>query len=276
MNGKVALISGVARGQGRAHALRLAAAGMDIVGFDICAQTDNVGYPLASEDDLRETVRLVEETGVRIVAEVADVRDGDAVAAVVAKGMSAFGRLDAVVANAGLNNTPAPTWEIDVRVFRETIDVNLLGVWQTAKYAIPAMLAASNGGSVVLTSSGLGLKGMQNLAPYVSSKHAVIGLMRTLALELAPHYIRVNAVCPGNIDTPILQNEQAYRLFLPDLESPTREDFAQACMAAKLMAMPMPWMSADEVSKAVAWLVSDEARYVTGVAMPVDAGYAIV
>jgi (+)-trans-carveol dehydrogenase len=276
LEGKVAFVTGVARGQGRAHALRLAAEGAAVIGIDICEQAATVGYPLASAQDLSDTITAVQARGGRIVAEAADVRDEKALREVLGKGVSQFGRLDIVVANAAILNCPAPTWEVTVDQWQETLDVNLTGVWQTVRATVPRLLEQGQGGSVILISSALGAKGSPNLAPYVTAKHGVIGLMRTLALELAPSFVRVNAILPGNVDTPIIQNAMVRQQFLPGQDNPTREEFERANLAAKLAAMPVPWLNPEDISGTVAWLASDDSRFVTGMPISVDAGQALL
>ncbi|QIN79318.1 mycofactocin-coupled SDR family oxidoreductase [Rubrobacter marinus] len=269
MDGKVALITGAARGQGRSHALRLAEEGAEIIACDICEDIGTVQYPLASEDDLNETARMVEDLDRRIVARKADVRDGDALRAVVEEGLSEFGHIDVVCANAGIA-TYGPSWELTEEQWQDMIDVNLTGVWETCKAAIPGMIERGRGGSIIITSSTAGIVGLANLAHYVSAKHGLVGLMKTLANELAPHMIRVNSVHPTGVDTPMVHNESTYKLFLPHLDTPTREDAAGAF--ATLNTLPVPWVDARDISNAVLWLASDEARYVTGQQLKVDAG----
>src|SRR6187402_1130823 len=195
LEGKVAFVTGAARGQGRSHALRLAEEGADIVAVDVCRQLASVPYPMATPEDLTETAKLVEDLDRRIVVREADVRDSARLADVVAEGIGEFGRLDIIVANAGIVSM-APTLELDEDSWQEMIDVNLTGVWKTLKAAVPAMIEAGNGGSVIITSSAAGLRGFANIAHYVAAKHGVVGLMKTLAQELAPHMIRVNTVNP--------------------------------------------------------------------------------
>ncbi len=257
VEGKVAFITGAARGQGRSHAVTLAREGADIIAVDIAAQIASVPYPMATPEDLAQTVKEVEATGRRIVATQADVRDYDAVKAALDEGVAQLGRLDIVSANAGIVSYGRAE-DLDEQTWRDVIDVNLTGEWHAAKAAIPHLRAAG-GGSMILTSSDAGLKPLQNLAHYVSAKHGVIGLMRTLALELAPDFIRVNALAPTTVDTPMVMNEATYRLFRPDLDNPTAEDMAEASRATNVLL----------------FLASDEARYITGVALPVDAGQAI-
>jgi SDR family mycofactocin-dependent oxidoreductase len=268
--GKVAFISGAARGQGRSHAVRLAADGADIIALDICDSVESVGYPMATKADLDETVRLVRAEGRQIVAGVADVRSQDAVDSVVGHGLAELGHVDIVCANAGLT-TYGKTWLLTDDEWQTIIDVNLTGVWHTVKAAIPSMIEAGSGGSIVITSSAGGRKGITNAAHYVSTKHGVVGLMRTLANELAPYRIRVNTIHPCAVDTPLIHNEVTYRLFLPDVASPTREDAERPFLDHNPLGVP--WLQPIDVSNAVAWLVSDAALYVTGSEIPVDAGF---
>ncbi|SEF16446.1 mycofactocin-coupled SDR family oxidoreductase [Jiangella alba] len=273
VEGKVAFITGAARGQGRSHAVRLAQEGADIIAVDICDDVPGLPYPPATEADLAETVAQVEALDRRIVASRTDVRDLAALQAAVDDGVAQLGRLDIVSANAGIGTQPHPTHELTEDLWRDMIDINLTGVWHTTKVAIPRMVEQGDGGSIVLTSSAAGLQAYQNIAHYVSAKHGVVGLMRTLALELAPHSIRVNSIHPTQVDTLMIQNEGTYRLFMPDVENPTRDDFAPASQA--MNALPIPWVEPVDISNALLFLASDEARYITGVALPVDAGAVI-
>ena len=274
LDGKVAFVTGAARGQGRSHARRLAEEGADIIAIDACATPDWLSYPLATEADLAQTVKEVESLDRRIVARRADVRDLGAVRAVLAAGVAELGgRLDIVCANAAIISQPGPTWEIDLGQWRELVDVTLTGVFVTVKAAIPHMIAAGNGGCVVLTSSGAALVSGAGLADYKAAKAGVLSLTRTLACELAGHFIRVNAICPTAVDTPMIQNERLYRLFRPDLDNPGKEDVQAGFQAMNLL--PIPWIDPVDVSNAIVWLASDAARYVTGVTLPVDAGNAL-
>jgi (+)-trans-carveol dehydrogenase len=267
--GKVAFITGAARGQGRSHAVRLAEEGADIIALDICAQIGSVPYEMATPADLAETVREVEALDRRIVAAQADVRDYAALKAVLDDGVAQLGGLDIVSANAGIASF-APAADLDEATWHDMIDVNLTGVWHAAKAAIPHLIAGGRGGSIVLTSSTAGLAALRNMAHYVAAKHGVVGLMRTLALELAPHSIRVNSVHPTAVNTPMVQNEPAMRVFLPGVANPTAGQYAEAMGA--LNALPVPWVEPRDVSNAVLFLASDEARYITGATLPVDAG----
>ena len=272
VEGKVAFITGAARGQGRSHAIRLAQEGADIIAVDIAKQVDSVAYPMATPDDLAETVKQVEALDRRIVATQADVRDYDALKQALDDGVAQLGRLDIVSANAGIN-THGPLDELPEQTWQDVIDINLTGVWHTAKAAIPHLRADGRGGSIILTSSMAGLKAIANTGHYTAAKHGVVGLMRTLALELAPDFIRVNSVHPGVVNSPMVMNPPTYRLFRPDLENPTADDMAEPAQA--LHALPIPWLEPVDISNAVLWLASDESRYVTGVTLPVDAGWLL-
>ncbi len=274
LDGKVAFVTGAARGQGRSHARRLAEEGADIVAIDACATPGWLSYDLASEADLARTVKEVEALGGAIIARRADVRDLGAVRAVLDEGVAEFGgRLDIVCANAAIISQSAPTWEIDLDQWRELVDVNLTGVFVTLKAAIPHMIAAGNGGSIALTSSGAALISGAGLGDYKVTKAGVLSLTRTLACELAEHFIRVNALCPTAVDTPMIQNESLYRSFRPDLENPGREDVKAGFQTMNLL--PIPWVDPVDVSNAIVWLASDAARYITGITLPVDAGNAL-
>jgi (+)-trans-carveol dehydrogenase len=272
LEGKVAFITGAARGQGRSHAITLAGEGADIIAVDICAQIGSVPYPMATPQDLAQTVKEVEALDRHIVATVADVRDYDALKEALDDGVAQLGRLDIVSANAGIESYGRAE-ELAEQTWRDMIDVDLTGEWHAAKAAIPHLRAGGRGGSIILTSSDLGLKAAANQAHYAAAKHGVIGLMRTLALELAPDFIRVNALAPTTVDTPMSHNEATYRLFRPDLENPTADDMAGPATA--LNVLPIPWVEPVDISNALVFLASDQARYITGVTLPVDAGAAI-
>lgn len=270
LDGKVALITGAARGQGRSHAVRLAQEGADIIAVDALTTPDWMTYQQANTADLAETVRLVEKEGRRIVASQADVRDFPALHGAVADGVAALGGLDIVSANAGIFPAGAMTWEIDCAQWRDVIDVNLTGVFHTVKAAVPALLARGAGGSIVLTSSGAALISGTHFADYSAAKAALLSLTRTLAYELAPHSIRVNAICPTSVDTDMIHNTNLYRMLRPDLDNPGREDIKAAFLEKNLL--PVPWVEPIDISNAIVWLASDQARYITGVTLPVDAG----
>jgi SDR family mycofactocin-dependent oxidoreductase len=270
VEGKVAFITGAARGQGRSHAVRLAQEGADIIGIDICEAIPENNYPPATEEDLAETVRQVEALDRRMISAKADVRDFDALKAALDEGVAELGRLDIVCANAGIAGRFNRSEDIPDDEWSNMLDINLSGVWRSCKAAIPHLKAGGNGGSIIITSSDAGLFAFPNIAHYVSAKHGVVGLMRTLALELAPDMIRVNSIHPTVVDTPMVDNEPTFRLFRPDLEHPTKDDFAAA--AQGINALPIPWVDAVDISNAVLFLASDESRYITGVTLPVDAG----
>jgi len=271
--GKVAFITGAARGQGRSHAVRLAQEGADIIAVDVCEDMPGMPYAGATEADLAETVKEVEALDRRIVATKADVRDFGALKAALDNGVAQLGRLDIVSANAGIGSSPYAAQDLAEQTWQDMIDVNLTGVWHTAKAAIPHLAAGGRGGSIVLTSSAAGLQAYANIAHYVSAKHGVVGLMRTLALELAPHSIRVNSLHPTTVNTPMIRNDVTYQLFRPDLENPTVDDATDAFLT--LNALPIKWVEAVDISNALLFLASDEARYITGVTLPVDAGAQI-
>jgi (+)-trans-carveol dehydrogenase len=271
VEGKVAFVTGAARGQGRSHAIRLAEEGADIVAIDLCAQVDSVAYPMATPEDLEETVAQVEALDRRIVAARADVRDGAQLSRVLDEATATLGRLDIVCANAGIYSQGVMA-DMPEQKWRDMIDINLTGVWLTCKAAIPHLVAAG-GGCMILTSSAIALRPSANIGHYGAAKHGVVGLMRTLALELAPNMIRVNSVHPTGVDTLMIQNDAMYRQMAPGVEHPTREDIAPVLQS--LNALPIPWVEPIDVSNAVLFLASDEARYITGVAFPVDAGMVI-
>ncbi len=275
LEGKVAFITGAARGQGRSHAIRLAQEGADIIAIDLCRPVDSVPYPMATPDDLAATVKEVEALDRRIVAAEADVRDYTALKAALDDGVAQLGRLDIVSANAGIFSFGTLA-ELPERTWQDVIDSNLTGVWHTAKAAIPHLRAGGRGGSVILTSSDLGLMGKQNVGHYVAAKHGVVGVMRTLALELAPDMIRVNSVHPTTVDTDMIQNAATYALFAPDLDQKERTKDRLAPRFQSINALPIPWIEPRDVSNAVLWLASDESRYVTGVTLPVDAGALLI
>ena len=273
MDGRVAFVTGAARGQGRRHAVRLAEEGADIIALDVAGPVRAQGAPAATPEDLAETVRLVEALDRRVVAGQADVRDPKAVAEVVEEGVAQFGRLDVVAANAGIAGNPGPAASTSDDDWQSVIDTNLSGVFYTVRAAIPHIVAGGRGGSIVITSSSIGLRAVANLAPYGSAKAGLVGLMRTLALELAGHSIRVNSIHPTTVATPMLLNPVNYRLFRPDMENPTLEDVEPVYRT--LNVLPIPYVESDDIANALLFLASDEARYVTGVALPVDAGFAI-
>jgi SDR family mycofactocin-dependent oxidoreductase len=274
LEGKVAFITGAARGQGRSHALRLAEEGADVIALDVCDDAvETVGYALGRADELDETVAEVEARGRRAVKGVADVRDLEQVQAVVDAGLAELGRIDIVCANAGIGSW-ALAWEMTAQQWKDMIDVNLTGVFNATRAALPSMVERDEGGSVVLTSSTAGLIGYAHTAHYTAAKHGVIGLMKVLAQELGPHRIRVNAVCPTTVNTPLVVNDATFRLFAPELPQPTADDVREP-FAALNMLPDVPWIEPEDVSEAVVWLCSDAARYVTGISLPIDAGNTV-
>src|SRR5215213_4405423 len=220
VEGKVAFITGAARGQGRAHAVRLAAEGADIIAVDICKQIDTVQIPLSTPEDLAETADLVKAHDRRIYTAEVDVRDFEALKAAVDAGVEQMGRLDIIIANAGIGNGGATLDKTSEPDWTDMIDVNLGGVWKTVKAGVPHILAGGRGGSIILTSSVGGLKAYPHTGHYVAAKHGVVGLMRTFAVELGAQNIRVNSVHPTNVNTPLFMNEGTMKLFRPDLENP--------------------------------------------------------
>jgi SDR family mycofactocin-dependent oxidoreductase len=263
LDGKVAFITGAARGQGRSHAVRLAEEGADIIAVDICAQMDVVGYPMSTPEDLAQTVKEVTATGRRIIASQVDVRDYDAMRRAFKDGVAELGPVGIVLANAGIGPgglaSPQQQWD-------DVIGVNLTGVWNTGRVAIPSMIEHGQGGAIVLTSSTGGLVGPginhAGVLGYTAAKHGVIGLMRSWANYLAPHYIRVNAVAPTTVRTPMANDGDVSSIIehVPELA------------LSLTNAMPVEAVEAIDVTNAILWLVSDDARYITGTVVPVDAG----
>jgi len=271
VEGKVAFITGAARGQGRSHAVRLAQEGADIIAVDICRDVvDYSPIPASTPEDLAETADMVKGLDRRIVTAEVDVRDFDALKAAVDGGVEQLGRLDIIVANAGIGTPGMPLHEMDEKRWEDTQDVNLAGVWKSVKAGVPHLLAGGRGGSIILTSSVGGLKAYPRVGHYVAAKHGVVGLMRSFAVELGQHSIRVNSVHPTHVNSPMLMNESAYHTFRPDLENPGPDDLAPICQMFHMM--PVPWVQPEDISNAVLFLASDESRYITGVTLPVDCG----
>ena len=270
LDNKVAFITGAARGQGRAHAIRMAEEGADIIGVDICEQIGSVPYELGTMAELEETASLVEKLDRRMVIAKADVRSLDQMQAAVDQGVAELGRLDIVSCNAGIWSAGLFT-DMPEDVYRDMIDVQMHGPYYTCKATVPKLIEQGTGGSIIITSSVAGLKGFPNQVHYNMAKHAVVGLMRTLANELAPHMIRVNSVHPSSTFTKMIDNAAIHAAFAPGVENPKLEDFGDTFTAMNLL--PIPWMQAVDISNAVLFLASDEARYITGVTLPVDAGF---
>jgi SDR family mycofactocin-dependent oxidoreductase len=260
--GKVAFVTGAARGQGRAHAVRLASEGADVIVIDCCADVEATTYPLAAREDLDETVRLVEKQGRRAVASVVDVRDYEGLSSALRAGVAELGRLDIVVANAGIL-TSARFWELTTEQWRDTIDVNLTGVFHTLKAAAPILIEQGQGGSIIAVSSTGGLRGLPFIAAYNASKHGVVGLVKTLANEVAEYNIRVNSIHPTGVVTGMVADELAALI----------EQKAATLGPIFMNAIPdPPMMQPEDVTGAVAWLASDDAKYVTGAQIPIDMG----
>lgn len=256
---QVVFITGAARGQGRAEAVRFAEEGADIIALDICADLPTTAYPGATPEDLAETVRLVEKLGRQVRAHQVDVRDFGGVKRALEESVGELGRLDVVVANAGMT-TSARAWEIELEAWQATIDINLTGAFHTAKAAIPHMLAQGTGGAIVFTSSVAGLRGLPLIADYVAAKHGVTGLAKALANELAPHRIRVNSVHPHGVNTDLVPGIRA------QVEAdPWLAGFYQGTL-------PDQVSEVEDIAAAVAWLASHEARHVTGIQLPIDLG----
>lgn len=268
--GTVALVTGAARGQGRAHALRLAEEGADIVLLDAAQAIEGIAYEMPTRDDLLGVASEVIERGRRAVVVEADVRDLEAVTAGVSRAFQEFGRLDTLVANAGVLGAAKPSWELSAEEWRTVLDINLTGVWNCVKAVMPLMIEAGHGGSIIMISSIAGLRGVPAVANYAAAKHALVGLAGSVANEVAQYGIRVNTVHPTNVRTPMIDNPSSALIFRPDLETPSLEDGIEVLQRINLL--PVPWVEPADVASAVLWLASTEARYVTGAAIPVDAG----
>jgi len=267
--GRVALVTGAARGQGRAIAVTLARRGADIIGVDLCDDLASTDYRGATAADLEQTASEVEAIGSTFTARVADVRDLAALEAAVVESAAASGGLDIVVANAGIAGG-APLAAMPATSWSEMIDVNLTGTWNTLKASVPLLLERGRGSVVITSSANGGLKAPPNLAHYASSKHGLVGLMRSLANELGPAGLRVNCVHPTAVATDMLLNDATYRLFRPDLADPGLDDVVAQFSA--FHPLDVPWIEPADVAAAVAFLVSDRARFITGISLPVDAG----
>lgn len=276
LEGKVAFITGAARGQGRAHALRMAQEGADVIAIDICEQIKSNKYPLATEEDLDETAAQVKSSGARIITAKADVRERDQLRAAVEAGISEFGRLDIVVANAGI--LPMALGDPNPSDFVDATDVDLLGVMNAVAVSIAHL---ADGGSIIVTGSTAGMMPGTTSNPvmgpggagYSWSKKTIIGYVEELAMHLAPRFIRVNAIHPTNVNTDLIHNDGMYSIFRPDMEHPTREDAELAF--THFQAMPIPYIEPEDVANLAVFLASDEARYITGQQIRIDAGALI-
>lgn len=268
VDGKVAFITGAARGQGRSHAVKLAAEGASIIAVDVCGPVKTAPYDMGTRDELEETAHLVEEIGGRIVTRTADVRSLVELQEAVDEGVATFGRLDIVLANAGIATNGLLT-EMSEDLWQEMIDINLTGVWKTVRASAKHIIDGGRGGAIVLTSSTAGLKSMDNIGHYVAAKHGVTGMTKSLAGELGRYGIRVNSVHPTNVNTPMLMSE--LHLFRPDLDGPTVDDTLEPMKGMHLL--PQPWVEPQDISDAVLYLVSDEGRFITGSHLTVDLGF---
>ena len=270
MQGKVALITGAARGQGRAHAISLAREGADIIATDICEQIPGVHYPLGSDEDLAETVQLVEETGRRCLAYHADARDAARMRDVTDEAVAELGRLDTVVINHGIGLPHGTDWE-SLELWDTVIETNLSAVWRTVVVTVPHL--RENGGSIIVTGSAASVVGIFGNAAYTTSKHGLIGLVKCLAADLAQDWIRVNAVLPTNVNTKLFVNDYNRTRFNPGKENPTIDDMKFTAQSLNLQ--PVPWIEPEDVSPMVLFLASDDAKYVTGSDFRVDAGMTV-
>ncbi len=271
--GKVALVTGAARGQGRSHVLRLAADGADVIAIDVAAPETFgwTAYPMASEDDLAETVRLGEATGRRVLPFRADVRDRAALDAIVAGATAELGSIDIVAANAGISPFGPKSWLITQQQWDDVIGVNLTGVWNTTSAVLPGMIARGTGGSIVITSSGAGMRAVPNLSDYTATKWAVIGFAKSLAQEVGRYRIRVNVLAPATVRTPMIMHDAMYKLFSPGVTDPGPDDAAEV-LRHRVSVLPEPWVEPSDVSDALAWLACDQSRHLTGVVLPIDLG----
>lgn len=272
LDGQVAFISGLARGQGRSHALTLAKEGADIIGFDLCGDIASTTYPGTTPADLEETERLIKEIGRRVVLSQADVRDYAQVEAAFQRGLAQLGRVDIIIPNAGICSG-GKTWEITTDAWRETLDINLTGSWHVVKAAVPTLISQNQGGSVVFIGSTEALKGAENMSSYAASKHGVTGLMTCLARELGQYNIRVNSVNPTCVDTNMIQNPYVWGLFAPEMDNPTRDDVEDRFAGTHIL--PVPWMEPIDVSRSILYLVGESGRYITASTLTIDAGFIV-
>lgn len=271
MDGKVVLITGGARGQGRAHAVRMAEEGADVIVTDICEQLPYVEYPLGTRDELAETVALVQKFERTCLSYEVDARDAKKMKQVVAEAVGRLGRLDTVIINHGISVTHGTESEDADEIWDLILDVNLTGVFKTVRAVVPHM--RENGGSILITASAAGLIGLYGHPAYTAAKHGIVGLVKTMAAELSQHWIRVNAVCPTAVTTPLFMNQAHIKAFCGDDQSKTFDDMVWP--ATTLNLLPVPWIEPEAISAAMLYLASDDGKYVTGIALPVDAGMTI-
>jgi (+)-trans-carveol dehydrogenase len=269
-DGKVVLITGAARGQGRSHAVRFAQEGADVVALDACIDIPSTGYPGATPEDLEQTGKLVEAEGRRAFTRIVDVRDHAGMTAAVTDATAELGVPDVVIANAGISGDDMGILATSYDVWREVIDINLSGVFVTLQTGCRPMVERGGPGAVILVSSIMGLRTHGGIPAYTSSKHGLVGLMKSAAHELSRLSIRVNSIHPGNVLTPMIENDALFGLFRPDLEHPTAADVAPMMQGMNLL--PAPWALPSDITEAVVWLASDQARYITGAALPIDLG----
>jgi SDR family mycofactocin-dependent oxidoreductase len=268
VDGRVALVTGAARGQGRAHAIALANEGADLIITDLCADISTVPYSLGSSEELAETASMVEATGRRCLTMTADIRDTAAMGLVVEAGLDTFGAIDICVANAGVTGY-GKFHELDDDTWNDMIDVDLTGTFKTIRAVLPTMLDRRYG-RIIATSSMAGRMGNANLAHYVAAKWGVIGMVKSLAMEVANKGITVNAIAPAAVDTPMLHNEAMYKLFCPDMEAPSREDVTPRYQAMNRLGVA--WMDPEEISRAVLFVAADAAGSMTGQVIEVSLG----
>ncbi len=262
LTGKVALVTGAARGQGRSHAVRLAQEGARLVICDVCQDLEGVPYPMGTLAELETTAQTIQEAGGQVLARPCDVRDGPALSELVQLGLKTFGQLDILINNAGIGGPIGTTWDLTEQAWQVMLDVNLMGVWRGCKAVAPHFIERQQG-RIINIASAAGLKGIGMMSHYAASKHGVIGLTRSLAIEMAPHGVTVNAICPGSVDTPLLKAEG--ELYGMDWETTTRTFTGYQLFPTLLQPA--------DISEACVWLAGDAARFITGIALPVDGGF---
>jgi (+)-trans-carveol dehydrogenase len=270
---QVVLVTGAARGQGRSHAIGFAAGGARIIAVDVCRDVEGLSYGMATKDDLEETASSVRTAGGEVVTAVADVRSQADLDAAVSQGLDAFGRLDHVVANAGVFTMSPTSWEMTDEQWDATIDINLSGVWRTCKAAIPALIEGGRGGSITITSSTNGYRGEHGHPAYNASKLGLVALMRTLAAELGQHHVRVNTIHPMTVKTPMMWNDAMVGLFIPGETTATLDQDLWWSGLASMNILPVGAMEPEDVTAVAMFLASDQGRYITASEIPIDGGY---